>query len=205
MTDKNKKQKLLNILSLIGLIFMIFLGFNYIKEYQGRGTLIQQQVDVPHEFARQFSRVIKKNRSETVPSTPFLNPDNQPIDWGDLQGEYMLVNFWATWCAPCVVELPSLDKLQKNYEGKGLNVIAVSLDTMRDHDFIKKFLDNRNIGTFAAHFDYAQNIQRNIKMRGIPTTYLFDPEGRLTHIFEGDAKWDSYSAQTFFNRLLGNG
>lgn len=182
--------------------FIIFLGVSYFNEYKNRGEIIESQTDVPAEFARQFSRVIKKNRAQQPPSSPFIDPMGNSKDWADLNGQYTLVNFWATWCSPCVVELPSLNRLQKKYENKGLKVIAISIDTMRDHEEIKTFLDYRNIGQFAAYFDKKSNIQRNIKMRGIPTTYLLDPTGNITHIFEGDANWGSPSSYRFFDTLL---
>ena len=191
-------------MSLLGFIFIIFLGVSYYSEHKNRGQVIEGQIDVPAELAREFSRVIKKNRSGQLPETPFIDSEGHAINWSDLKGNHTLVNFWATWCGPCVIELPSLDALEKNYADKGLKVIAVSLDTMRDHDFIKEFLENRNIGQFAAYFDHQQNIQKNIKMRGIPTTYLFDPQGVLLYIFEGDADWSSAGSYRFFDQLLGN-
>jgi thiol-disulfide isomerase/thioredoxin len=198
------KRKIMNLTSLLGFIFIIFLGVNYYSEYQSRGAVIEGQIEVPADFAREFSRVIKKNRTEELPSTPFMDPEGNVLDWDDITGQYTLVNFWATWCGPCVIELPSFGELLKLYEGKNLNVVAISIDTMREHDFIKEFLDNRNIGEYAAYYDHQQNIQKNIKMRGIPTTYLLDPDGVLLYIFEGDADWNSKAAQRFFNQLLGN-
>ena len=197
-----KKQKLMKSLSMLGLIFMLALGMTSYNQYRNRGEVIAVQIDVPASFARQFSRVIKKNREQQLPSTPFMAPDGSTTDWSDFEGGYTLVNFWATWCAPCVIELPSFDKLRKKYEGKGLNVIAVSLDTMRGHDYIQKSLDSRNIGQFAAYFDVEQNIKKSISMRGIPTTYLLDKQGNITHIFEGDANWVSSGALEFFDALL---
>jgi thiol-disulfide isomerase/thioredoxin len=196
------KQKLMSRLSLMGFVFIIVLGIGYYKQYQSRGEVIAKQIDVPASFARQFSRVIKKNRGQKVPSTPFMAPDGTKVDWSDFAGNYTLVNFWATWCSPCVIELPSIDKLQKRYDGKGLNVIAVSIDTMRGHNYITRFLDSRNIGPFAAHYDVNKNIQKTLSMRGIPTTYLLDSKGNILHIFEGDANWVSAGALEFFDALL---
>lgn len=202
MTQKMKKQKFMSVLSLMGMLLVVWLGISYTYHMKNRGDLLENQVQIPKDFASQFSRVLSKNRENSVPSTPFISPNGNAMDWPDFQGQYLLVNFWATWCAPCVVELPSLGKLKAQYEGKGLDIIAVSLDTMRGHDDIKAFLKNRNIGDFAAYFDDQQHIQKNISMRGIPTSYLIDPKGNISYIFEGDAHWDSPSAIQFFNNLL---
>lgn len=196
------QQKITKLLSLMGVLFLIWLGVSYIMHVKNRGDVITAQIKVPESFARQFSRVVTKNRVEEMPSTPFLSPKGARTDWSDFDGNHVLVNFWATWCAPCVVELPSLDKLQKQFEGKGLDVIAVSIDTMRSPEDVKAFLYNRNIGEFAAYMDYESNVQKGIYMRGIPTSYLLDPKGNVLHIFEGDANWASPVASDFFTNLI---
>lgn len=181
---------------------MVFLGFGYTKNLKTRGDVIVNNVDVSDEFARDFSRVITKNRAEALPDITFAAPNGDLITWVAFQGEYLLVNFWATWCPPCVVELPSLNALQKRFDGRGLKVIAVSLDAQRTHDQIKKFLYNRNIDDFAGYWDIQGQITANIRMRGIPTTYLLGPDGNILHIFEGDADWNSPASIEFFRALL---
>ena len=137
-----------------------------------------------------------------MPDLSFLAPDGSETTWNDFKDEYLLVNFWASWCAPCVIELPSLDKLQSRFKDDGLKTIAISLDQQRSHDQIKRFAYNRNIGDFVTYFDHNNEIQRKVRMRGIPTTYLLNPEGKILYIFEGDAQWNSPPAIKFFSELL---
>ena len=196
------KQKLSSLLTLMGVIFVIVLGAWYMNAIKTRGELITHKVPVPVEFSNYFTRVTTKNRLTPMPQANFIMPDGSQGNWQNFDGNYLLVNFWATWCAPCVIELPSLDKLQQKFAGQGLEVISVSLDTNRSQEDIKKFLYNRNIGEFAAHWDEAGEVKRKIYMRGIPTTYLLDPQGRILHIFEGDANWNSPVATAFFSDLL---
>ena len=101
-----------------------------------------------------------------------------------------------------MLELPSLEKLAKYYEGKGLDVIPISIDTRYDHEQVKKFLYNRGIDDFAGYYDDSGEIQQVIRIAGLPTSYLLDPAGRLTHIFEGDANWVSPSSIAFFDAVL---
>ncbi len=196
------KQKLFSVLSLLGVIFMIVVAVGYVRMLGNRGEVIEQRVEVPDQFARYFGRVITKNRLIAMKEARFLSPEGNEVSWSEFDGEYLLVNFWASWCAPCVTELPSLDKLQKKFKGKGLTVIAISLDQGRSHEEIKQYLYNRNIGNFAGYFDHDSDVQNNIAMRGIPTTYLLDLKGHVLHVFEGDANWGSSESLSFFQTLL---
>lgn len=196
------KNKFLKTLSTMGFIFMIALGIMFFKALNNQGPKVSNVVELPRAFEREFSNVQTKRRLEPLAPIDFFGPDDSPKTWKDFQGEYLLINFWATWCPPCVIELPSLDKLAQHFDGKGLNVIAISIDSMRSHDDIKLFLKNRNIGEFAAYFDKNQDVQNKIYMRGIPTSILLDPEGNIINIFEGDAHWNSPSAIEFFEKVI---
>ena len=196
------KQKFFRILTLMGLFFMLFIVASYFYNIQTRGEIVKNKVEVPQNFANEFSSVRVKSRYDDMNLATFMSPENNRVNWEVFSGNYLLVNFWATWCGPCVVELPSLHKLQKKYEGKGLDVISISIDTMRGHEDIKAFLKNRGIGEFAAYFDDVGEVQKNITLRGIPTTYLLNPEGQIVAIFEGDANWASFASLSYFEALL---
>ncbi len=174
----------------------------YLMQTAQKSPPIVHTVEIPERFAGQFSHVTVKNRAVPMHEVSFRDLNGKETSWDAFDGEYLLVNFWATWCAPCVVELPSLDKLRQRFEGKGLNIIAVSLDQNRDQDDIKKFLENRGIGDFAAYWDEFSQIQRSIRLRGIPTSFLLNPKGQILYIFEGDATWNAPDAITFFETLL---
>jgi len=196
------KNKVLKGLSTIGFIFAIALGIMFVKAINNQGPRIESTVELPRSFEREFSNVQTKRRLEPLVPIDFVGPEGGFASWDDFKGEYLLVNFWATWCPPCVVELPSLDKLAKRFDGKGLNVIAISIDSMRSHEDIKLFLENRGIGEFAMYFDQNQEIQNKIYMRGIPTSILLDPQGNILNIFEGDARWNASSAIEFFEKVI---
>lgn len=196
------KQKLFSVLSLLGVIFTIAIVIGYVRMLNTRGEVIEHRVDVPDAFSRYFSRVTMKNRLNPMEAVNFLSPQGKEIGWSEFEGKYLLVNFWASWCAPCVTELPSLDKLQQKIGGKGIEIIAISLDQGRSHEEIKQYLHNRNIGEFAAFFDHKNEVLRNIYMRGIPTTYLLNQRGQVLTIFEGDADWNSPESRAFFENIL---
>ena len=196
------KKKLFSLLSLMGLLFLIYGGIKISQQMATNDEIIQQAVEIPDDFKRQFSRTKTHRRFEELKYATFLSPEGNRQNWKILGNEYKLVNFWATWCAPCVLELPSLQKLAKRYEGQGLKVVPISFDTRYDHDQIKRFLKNRGISDFAAYFDDNSEVQGSVRIAGIPTSYLLDPQGRVTHIFEGDANWVSPSAIAFFDAVL---
>lgn len=195
------KQKVFNILSYLGLGMMIFAIFGYV--YYGRGDAVNDNKTIlSQDFSKHFSNVQIKKRPASMVGAKFLSPEDKETTWRDFRGKYLLVNFWATWCGPCVMELPSLERLTKKLEGKNIEIIAVSLDTMRSHNDVKAFLYNRGIDQFAAYFDEMQQVQKNIFMRGIPTSFLLNPMGEVIYVFEGDAPWDIPSAINFFETLI---
>lgn len=196
-----KKQKLFSILSLLGLFYIIWLGVSYLMIEKVEPATI---VKVPQEFVSQFGKVTTKKRPQKIEDIEFVDGEGRTTSFSAFEGKHLLVNFWATWCAPCVVELPSFERLGKKLKSDNIEIIAISLDMQRSQKEIKTFLENRTIGSFASYLDEKQYIQKNIRMRGIPTSFLISPSGEVTHIFEGDADWASPSAVGFFNSVLNN-
>jgi len=176
-----------------------------------------QENRVPSDAITQVGAPVKKDKfdisavsfdnPQDIPAFAFLDPSGKEIGFEDLKGQYTLVNIWATWCTPCVVELPSLEELGEIFEGKGLKVIAVSIDfgdkdVQIAHNKVKDFLERRGFGDFAAYYDYQVVLQRGFRIRGVPTTLLMNPEGQLIHVFEGEADWSAPPAVDFFSKLL---
>lgn len=122
--------------------------------------------------------------------------------YGGESENYLLLNLWATWCAPCVLELPSLEQLKEAYEGNGLAVLAVSIDHARGLEEIETFLETRGIGRFALYLDDAGEIKESMPARGIPTSFLISPQGEVLYVFEGDADWSGARSKAFFDSLL---
>lgn len=196
------KQSFFKVLSILGAIFIIFSLISYVVKLKTQGERIENLVEVPEEFSRHFGRILTSNRVNPIKRATFMSPQDNRLNWQVFRGKYVLVNFWATWCPPCVLELPSLNKLKDKFEDKGLEVIAISFDNNRDHNDIKEFLKNRSIGEFAAYFDDVGEVQQMAQVRGLPTTYLLGPAGEILYIFEGDAPWHSPESYAFFEEVL---
>ena len=108
----------------------------------------------------------------------------------DHKGKVLIVNFWATWCAPCVKELPSLDRLAGQLDPKHFQVLILSNDRGGETK-AKPFLDDLGIANLAADLDPKSKLARALGLRGLPTTFVFDREGRAIAKLQGLAEWDA--------------
>lgn len=137
-----------------------------------------------------------------MPDAAFQAPDGKNMRWGDFKGQMLLVNFWATWCPPCIAELPSLQVLARDYEGRGLRVIGLSVDTQKTPAEIMDFLKEQKIGSFAAYHDAGSHQRKGLNLKGIPVSLLIDPDGGILYVFEGDADWSGLESRQFLDAVL---
>lgn len=158
--------------------------------------------DPPERPAGSASRLASPVPGGVLPSVVFTGPEGQTVKLEDYRGKYLLLNFWATWCGPCVVELPSMDALRERFKDRGLDVVAVSIDQNVTPDVLKNFLKSRGISDFALFHDTQGDVQAKIALPGIPMTYLLSPEGQIAYVFEGGADWMDAGTTDFFVRIL---
>ena len=125
--------------------------------------------------------------------------ENRYKSLADYKGRVLLVNIWATWCPPCVAEMPSIERLYKEYGDKGLKVIAVSIDAEVSEDSIRAFARNRGV-TFEVLHDSTHAIERAFQTTGYPETFIVGPEGRIRKKAIGAEDWDSQG-----NRAVSSG
>ncbi len=117
------------------------------------------------------------------------------------RGKYVLLNFWATWCAPCRKEMPMLSALQADYGGETFEVLTLA--TGRNSPVgIAKFFDEIGVGNLPRHQDPKQALAREMAVLGLPITVILDPEGREIARLQGDADWNSESARAILDALL---
>lgn len=123
------------------------------------------------------------------PQEPFLTAAGTPVTLGDFKGKAVLVNFWATWCAPCIKELPSLARLAKARGGADFVVLAISTEKGADKK-AAAFMAENGI-ELEPYADPKQKLFRAFRLQGLPTTLLIGPDGREIARREGEAEWDS--------------
>jgi thiol-disulfide isomerase/thioredoxin len=142
-------------------------------------------------------RLDRSHAGQQAPEVPIEAPDGSEARLSDFEGKPLLVNFWATWCAPCVVEMPTLDALAAR-DGERLKVLTVSED--RDgREKVDAFFAKQKLRNLEAYLDPELELMAQVKGDTLPTTILSDSEGREVWRMVGMAEWTSEEAA----KLLG--
>ena len=120
--------------------------------------------------------IINKELKEYTNLT-ILDDQNNQINLSDYKGNILLLNFWATWCAPCKEEMPSLDLLKLNKDLNNLKIFPVNVG-QENVKKAKKFFDDMNIKNLNLYFDENINLTKKFALRGIPTSILLNKNGK---------------------------
>lgn len=136
-----------------------------------------------------------------APDGSFSDARGNIVKLSDFRGKVVLLNFWATWCGPCVRELPDLDRLQTELGGPEFQVIALSSDR-KGPDVVAPFLAKLGVEQLAAYNDPRATVQRAFKVVGLPTTVLLDADGRELGRLVGPAEWHSEDAKRLIRHFL---
>jgi thiol-disulfide isomerase/thioredoxin len=126
--------------------------------------------------------------------------DGKYINATDLKGSYVLVNFWATWCKPCVRELPSLNNLHKIFEDSN-NFKLVAINVGQSKKVINEFINNKSPIDFMVLVDEQIELT-DWEVSAIPTTYLVDDKGTIIYKVEGEREWDSEEFTSFIKSFI---
>ena len=139
---------------------------------------------------------------EPLPEATVITAEGGEKDLSDYRGEWMVLNFWATWCAPCRVEMPTLSNLQKTFEGRPVQVVTVATGRNSPQG-IARFFDEIGVDNLPRYRDPNQAFARSMAVLGLPITVVVDPQGREVARLRGDAHWDSDSAVAILEALAG--
>ncbi|MBL8831498.1 MAG: TlpA family protein disulfide reductase [Rhodospirillales bacterium] len=135
-----------------------------------------------------------------APAIAFRDAEGRDLSLADFRGRVAVVNFWATWCAPCVEEMPALDRLHAALKKEKIEVVAISVDRggLRQ---VAPFFASHDLRSLPVYLDPAGGSMRAFAVRGLPTTVVIDAEGRERGRLEGAAEWDSPAAQRLLRAL----
>ena len=126
------------------------------------------------------------NVGDTAPDFRVVSDSGKVLTRSDFGGKLLVLNFWASWCAPCVEEVPSLDALHRQFKDQGVVVLGVSLDN--NEKLYRQFLDRFKV-SFPTSRDSAADISYNYGTFQIPETYLIDSKGKVVEKIISNTNW----------------
>ena len=148
----------------IKFLFFFYLFFNVFS------SISQTNEDVP------LNNIVQYESPKPISSLIFEDFLGNEVNLNNYHGKLIIINFWATWCAPCKEEMPSLDRLYQDNSFKNLVAFAVNME-QPNTEKSKKFFNDLNIQKLEIFFDYNLNFVKKFKLRGVPTTVLINKKG----------------------------
>ena len=145
--------------------------------------------------------LITTGEAKPLPPLAFETMDGQPASLDSLRGRVVVLNLWATWCAPCREEMPSLDRLQARFADQPVSVVALSVDRAGP-ERVQAFLDEIGVRHLQVYRDPKAAATRSLKVPGLPSTFLIDRTGNEVGRVLGIATWDGPEAVEAVQRLL---
>jgi len=171
------------------------------KEYLRLALLVVVVVAVAFGYVKmQEDKGYGLKAGVSAPELKLPSRDGKAVDLASYRGRVVVLNFWATWCPPCVAEMPSLERMHKALSGEGLAVVAVSVD--EDEAALTAFVNKAGI-TFPVLRDPGGAVATgSFKTTGYPETFVIDARGVIQETYVGPAEWDTPEALAHFRRLL---
>jgi thiol-disulfide isomerase/thioredoxin len=136
-----------------------------------------------------------------LPDIQFENGEGDAISLADCRGKVVLLNIWATWCAPCRREMPTLERLQAELGGPDFEVVALSIDR-KGLAVVKEFYEELGLQELGMYVDASGKASRELSALGVPTTLLIDREGNELGRLAGPAEWDSPEMVSFIRGYI---
>ena len=147
--------------------------------------------------------LIKPNRQQQAKDFNVAALEGGKLRLADLRGKVVFLNLWATWCPPCKEEMPAMERLWQRYKGRGLVVIALSMDSA-GVTVVKPFIEQAKY-TYRVGLDPKMEIAQLYGARSVPSTFIIDRKGALRAIALGQREWDGQASFAYFDALLKDG
>ncbi len=135
-----------------------------------------------------------------APNFTLKDLNGRTVSLASMRGRVVIINFWATWCGPCKVEMPSMNSLYKDLKGSGFELLAISSD-VQGEKVVRPFVTQGRY-TFPVLLDSSFRVNGDYGITGIPTTFVVDKGGVITHKILGPRDWDSPEARELIRRIM---
>ncbi len=157
---------------------------------------------LPAEASSGLRGFVPYDSPRLPPSLTFTDGQGQPLTLGTFSGMVVLLNVWASWCGPCVAELPALDRLQAEMGGQDFQVVAISVDRGAGR-VVEPFLLRIGAKHLPVYLDPESRTLRQLGVGALPTSFLLNRQGRIIGRLEGDPDWDSEEARRLIEDAIG--
>jgi thiol-disulfide isomerase/thioredoxin len=172
--------------------------------YVTAGALIEPAAAQVHVADKMVGADVKLKHISggmALPSEAFVDGAGKKHTLGEYKGKVVVANLWATWCAPCKKEMPTLAALQKGFAGKPIQIVPISVDSKAAADKAKAFI--AGVGTLPFYHDTDGVMAPAMKppVEGFPSSYIFDRKGKLVGVVAGEADWSSPKMKSYLEGL----
>ena len=165
-------------------------------------TLLAPSLSRQGWAAKGFEKLREAAPPAPAPAITFTDADGKEMGLAAFAGQGLVVNLWATWCPPCVAEMPALDRLQAMLRAERITVLALSSDR-GGRAQVEPFYQRLGLKELAIWLDPRGAARRALGAKGLPTTVIIDREGREVARLEGEAAWDAPGLVAAVRRLVG--
>ena len=157
----------------------------------------------PKEGGRFDERVIRVTREVPAPEAPLIDARGGETTLAAWRGEVAVVTLWATWCSVCLIEMPKLEAMAERYDGRGLSIVAVSVDTGEDAAAkVRAHFEAKDYRRLPQLMDPDHLLAAQVGMTGTPTTIVVDRFGQVVGAFVGLAPWADEATHLWLEALL---
>jgi thiol-disulfide isomerase/thioredoxin len=160
------------------------------------GVAADQPVSSRPKPSEPVGRLDRARAGALAPATQFEDPDGAPASLADFRGKPVLVNLWATWCAPCIAEMPTLDRLAAREKDR-LHVVTISQD-LDGREKVETFFEKQGYRNLETWLDPQMALMPELKARILPTTILYDSRGREVWRIVGARDWTGEETAELF-------
>lgn len=162
----------------------------------------QRETELKSLAKGEMAKFVVPLEAAPAPATSFLDAEGGTKRIADFKGQVTVVNLWATWCGPCVIEMPTLAKLAASYEGKPVQVVTISVDRPQDADKARMFIAKHAPLVFYHDPNMAMPFAFKPPAAGMPTTVIYGADGVERGRLAGDADWSGKDAKALIDKVL---